>query len=359
MATNGAPEPDEIEVSLVGPGYGECALVHIGNQRWVIVDSCKDADGKAAPLSYLNDLGVNPAESICLIVATHWHDDHIRGMAELVEACPRAIFCCAAVLLRDEFLTRLGALEGSAETPKGYNMRELFNVMSQLEKRSVTPSHATVDRRLYAQDNCEVWSLSPSDAAFNTFLLRLGSLFPGVGEPKRRIPSLRPNDTSVVVLIDMGEATVLLGADLEQTGWMAILDDDQRVDVKASVFKVPHHGSENARVDRVWTEMLQESPVAILAPWRRGGASLPTGDGIRAILQFTDEAYITAPPVPDAPGPRRRRDRMVARTIRESGITIRPRIPPQGMIQLRRKASSPGNWNVKLFGAARQLQDAL
>ena len=359
MATNGTPEPDEIEVSLIGPGYGECALVHIGNQRWVIVDSCKDADGQTAALSYLSDLGVDPAESVCLIVATHWHDDHIRGMTELVEACPRAIFCCAAVLLEEEFLTRLGALEGRADAPTGYNMQELFNVISQLMGRAAKPIHAFANRRLYRHGSCEVWSLSPSDAAFNTFLHRLGGLFPEIGESKRRIPSLRPNDTSVVVLIDMGEATVLLGADLERTGWLAILDDDQRADVKASVLKVPHHGSENAHVDRVWLEMLQERPIAVLAPWRRGGASLPTGNGIRTILQFTNEAYITAPPVPDVPGPRRRRDRMVARTIRESGITIRSMVQSQGMIQLRRKASSSGNWNVELIGAARQLRDAL
>ena len=41
------------------------------------------------------------------------------------------------------------------------------------------------------------------------------------------------------------------------------------IDVKASVFKVPHHGSENAQVDRVWCEMLQERPIAVLTPWRK------------------------------------------------------------------------------------------
>ena len=45
-AINGAPESDETDFDLIGPGYGECALVHIGNQRWVIVDSRKDADGR-------------------------------------------------------------------------------------------------------------------------------------------------------------------------------------------------------------------------------------------------------------------------------------------------------------------------
>ena len=32
---------------------------------------------QAAALSYLNDLSVDPAESVCQIVATQGHDDHI------------------------------------------------------------------------------------------------------------------------------------------------------------------------------------------------------------------------------------------------------------------------------------------
>ncbi len=35
-----APEPDEIEVSLIGPGYGESVLVHLGDGEWVVADSC-------------------------------------------------------------------------------------------------------------------------------------------------------------------------------------------------------------------------------------------------------------------------------------------------------------------------------
>ena len=356
---NDVPEPDEIEVSLVGPGYGECALVHIGDQRWVVVDSCTDADGRPAALAYLSQLGVDPAESVCLIVVTHWHDDHIKGMADLVEACPNAIFCCAGALLEDEFLTRLGALEGSEDAPTGYNMRELFTVIELLVERSTDPTVAVPNRLLYGQDSCKIWSLSPSDAAFSTFLRRIGSLFPDVGEPKRRMSSLRPNDTSVVVLIDVGEATVLLGADLERSGWLAILDDVQRIDVKASVFKVPHHGSENAQVDRVWCEMLQERPIAVLTPWRRGGRSLPTENGILSILQFTDEAYITAPPVPDEARPVRRRSPMVNRTIRESGIRINSRLPSRGMVRLRKKINSSADWQVEMVGSARELSDAL
>jgi len=32
------PEKDEIEVSIFGPGYGECIVIHIGNNEWVVID---------------------------------------------------------------------------------------------------------------------------------------------------------------------------------------------------------------------------------------------------------------------------------------------------------------------------------
>lgn len=60
-----APESDEIEVSLFGPGYGECVLLHVGFNNWFIVDSCVDPLTKdPIPLAYLDAINVNPAISV-------------------------------------------------------------------------------------------------------------------------------------------------------------------------------------------------------------------------------------------------------------------------------------------------------
>ena len=356
---NSAPEVDEIEVCLFGPGYGESVLVHIGDQKWVVIDSCRDLDDRPAALAYLNHLGVDPAEAVCLVVVTHWHDDHIKGMADLLEACTQASFCCAAALRNSEFLVQLGVLEGSEDTPSGHNMLELYNVMKQVVERGTTTTWASANRRIYSQEDCEVWSLSPSDLMYETFLRRMGTLLPRQGQPKRRIPSLEPNDASVVVLIEVGVTAVLLGADLEQAGWAIILDDEQRVGRKASVFKVPHHGSEDAQDDRLWSEMLEESPFAVLAPWRKGGYALPTKQGARRILEFVDKAYITAPPIPDLGRPIRRRSRTVTRTIEEAGVRLYSRVPSSAMVSLRKKIVSTSEWSVELFGEARELSEIL
>ena len=54
------PKHNVMEVTLVGPGYGECILLHIGNGSWVIVDSCIGADSRPAALAYLQDMGLDP-----------------------------------------------------------------------------------------------------------------------------------------------------------------------------------------------------------------------------------------------------------------------------------------------------------
>lgn len=40
-----APESDQFELTLIGPGYGESVVVHLGRGLWMIVDSCVDSDG--------------------------------------------------------------------------------------------------------------------------------------------------------------------------------------------------------------------------------------------------------------------------------------------------------------------------
>ena len=350
------PEYDEIEVSLFGPGYGECVLVHIGSGRWVVVDSCLNSDSEPTALAYLRSIGSNPSEAVALIVATHWHDDHIRGIADLVEECLDATFCCASALGSEEFLAALGALEKRPATATGSGARELYRVFSLLVERSTTCAFAIPHRRVLNLHGCEIWSLSPSDKAFGAFLQQVGSLLPRELEAKRWIPSLTPNEAAVVLLISLEDTTILLGADLERRGWLEMLETYDHRQGKASVFKLPHHGSQDAHEDRVWKEMLSRDPIATLTPWRRGGRELPKETDIDRILSFAGEAYVTASRQDLTSKSVRGRSKAVERTIRESGARIRSVARPGGMIRLRKKADSSADWNVDVFGSACRLE---
>lgn len=118
-------------------------------------------------------------------------------------------------------------------------------------------------------------------------------MVPGFDEPIRRIPALRRNDLSVVLRVETEHFSLLLGADLEKRGWAAILENMAGQSDKASVFKVPHHGSKSAHHPEVWRRLLEPNPVAVLAPWQRAGRVIPSARDVELILSHTEEAYIT------------------------------------------------------------------
>ena len=357
MTTEGTPPgAGEFELTLFGPGYGESIVLHVGDGAWVVVDSCVDSRGTPRALRYLESIGVDPALAVKLIVATHWHDDHIRGLAQLVSQCDQAAFSCAAALSRKEFLSVIGTLERRHFSVNGSGVRELFRVFTGLKEARSKPSYAIANRTIYSRDECEVRSLSPSDAEFQRFLGSIGNLVPSEGETKRRIPEISPNDIAVALWIKVGDVAVLLGSDLERRGWIEILQSAARPAGTASAFKIPHHGSANADEPQVWQRMLDADPVAVLTPWQRGGRTLPSDGDVKRILSNTARAYASArsQSVTEA---RSRREPMIEKTIRESGARLRRLALSPAGIRLRRPIGASAPWQIELFGAACHLED--
>ena len=352
------PSHDEVEVTLLGPGYGESIVVHIGGGEWVVVDSCIDEEGSPQALEYLWSIGVDPGEAVKLVVATHWHDDHIAGMARLTKACEAAEFCCAAVFRTEEVLTAIDALEKRHLSRKGSGVRELHGVFSQIKRGELEARFALADTRILNSESCEIWSLSPSHRAFERFLMNIGRLIPGLGETKRRVPSVSSNDISVVTWIRIHNVAVLLGSDLERPEWTDVVQSTTRPAGRAGVFKVAHHGSAGADEPEVWRQMLDAERIAVLTPFRRGRHALPLRTDAERILSYTEDAYITAAADSSSP-PRRRESRAVRSMIQESNIRIRRNVMNRGAIRLRRAASPGGQWGIETIGPACHLRESL
>ena len=221
------PRDDEFELTLLGPGYGESVVLHVGGGAWILVDSCGRAEAPSA-LEYLRSLALDPSAVVVLVVATHWHDDHIRGMARMVEVCANAAFCCSSVLCQEEFLTSVHALERRHVAPFASGLREIYRTLSRLRAVGTHPLWALANRPILVEDRCQVWSLAPADEAFSSFLRTLGRLLPRAGESETRVQSLSPNDAAVVLWVTVGDIAVLLGSDLERGGWSTIVQDTAR-----------------------------------------------------------------------------------------------------------------------------------
>ena len=135
------PNDYEIELSLFGYGYGESILIHIGDKRWVIIDSCiNPLTNRSLPLEYLENIGVNPRKNVKQIILTHWHDDHCRGISEIVEICEEADFYCSAALQCEEFFNVLSAYSTNKSLEYENGVREINKVFNVLQNRKANIS---------------------------------------------------------------------------------------------------------------------------------------------------------------------------------------------------------------------------
>jgi len=361
-----APGANEIELSLFGPGFGECLLLHLGYGEWLLIDSCIDQQRKEQPaLAYLNQIGVDPAQSVKVVVISHWHDDHVRGLAQVASVCSSAKFFCPAALLEKETLSLL-RLRSKGLLPEYSGTKEIIEVFETLQDRRkgktppirfVVPTIPLFDQPRGGLGRVRVVALSPSDAVV---IQAAQSVASKAYDPEgTAIIAPSPNLCSIVLHVSFPGVSLLLGSDLEETrdpmvGWSAILDLEDRPDARAQVFKVPHHGSANGHHDRVWSEMLTPPIYSALTPFVRLRTPLPTESDIYRISKLSDFAYITSMPRKiSAP----KRDRVVERQIREVAVLMTQAEPPMGQIRFRRPldADPTVRWVVDLYGAAQKL----
>ncbi len=365
------PVGAEVEVNLFGPGHGECALVHLGGGSWIIIDSCLDSDtSQPAALKYLGEIGEDPASCVKAILVSHWHDDHIGGLATIVEQCPQALVVVGLAQTKKEFLAYLTAHDQRSPGNLSSGAQEYLRVLNILRTRPNMAHQrriATSQKRVFRLDkkdsghgfDCEIVTLSPSDGQVDKFLHELATLMPSEGETKRRAPAQSPNHLSVASVIRIGNLDLLFGADLEvtadpETGWTPILrDSDGRL---SCFFKIPHHGSVTGHNDAVWTQLLTRHPLAAVTPFTRGPKKLPAPEDRARILSYTDAAFCTANPA-TASRPKKR-SKSVERAIRETALNFRRAESRSGHIRLScRNITDEPIWCIELRGTAIRLAD--
>ena len=340
------PRPNEVEISLFGPGTGESVAVHLQDGYWIIVDSCVDRNtSEPAALQYLQSIGVDVSRQLRLVIATHWHDDHIKGLATIFESARNARFVHSAAY---DFKMLIQLVELASTSAASANaVQEYKKILSELLRRkqnghpSFTP--AIANKKLLTLPNgmtSEVVALSPSDIVYDNARNDLQEAFASVSQ--RNVPiSNTPNQMSIALWVRVGELNLLFGGDLEHVtsphhGWNAILFSDEKPPGRALCLKVPHHGSQNAHCDEVWSRMLVPEPIALLAPYTP--SRLPRPDDLKRLLERTPKLYMTASPN-GAACPRR--ENSVEKTMGAAAFNRRALTGRMGRISVRFNAEQP------------------
>lgn len=346
-----APAHDELEITVFGPGYGEAIVIHLGENNWILIDSCIEPDSKSpAALHYLSEINV-PTDSVQAIIASHWHDDHVKGLSKVVSKCVNAEFFMSSVFNDKELMAFLLAHSPISGAPQAGGTKELSQIIEIKKPFWATQRTIILDKKILGRQ-IQVTAFSPTQDAQANMLLHLADYIPKNTDPINHAPDSKPNLSAIVVHIDYGDDAVLLGSDLEEhgdIGWKGVLEHEWCLTKqKASAYKVAHHGSVTAHNQGIWSELLKDKPISMMTPFVRGSVSLPTDADKARVKQNSSEAYLssTASKKPEM-------DSAIEKRLLSISTNLSKVNAGFGGVRLRRKLNE--NWRVETLGRAQLL----
>lgn len=347
-----------IEVSILGGtnAYGESIVIHDGLDNWFIIDSFIDRNSRSAPLAYLNSLGVD-LNHVRSVVATHWDNDHINGIVEILKACPSAQFWCSSAYRSEEFFCLLQA--DKAIESIGRSLSIFDEVINHLEFKRELPAEANANQIVWRSNvgESELIALSPSPRTVHDARAQWINIL-DLSSSNRKIAKLIPNDFSVVLNFTFKTAgiDIILGADLEvtsdrQKGWHAILNSSL-CPTGVNLLKISHHGSENGFLKEFWDRNLADNFIAAVTPFAASG--LPKSRDISRITSYTPNAFITSGPHLTK---RAKFNKAADKLLERIGKVVLDSTPgTYGHIKLTCDINQPARkWDVELTGSASYL----
>jgi len=348
--------PNEAEVTLIGgtSGYGESVVVRYGESEWAIIDSCIDSLTQTClPIAYLQEIGVDIATQVKYVICTHWHDDHIKGLHKVLEACSNEVIFCVAIA--SEPLSFLYEIQRSNlyEPDRGVR-KELILAMDIVNEKGINVRRLIQDLPVFKTGSCVCTALSPSQKELDNFYKELAyatteqgqvmtqkemlkalpiatiekaenitkdvfaslerdfdakqTVFSEVDsyelvrlkeEAKQSKPNI--NDRSVALLFTICGHHAVLGADLEVTsdsasGWQSVNDCMSMVGVSAGIFKIPHHGSSTGYYELFLRNHINPSATGKVSTWLKGKKVLPEKDVLNRYREYLSGLFITSDP---------------------------------------------------------------
>ncbi len=202
--------PGELNVTMLDVGQGECVGIETREHHVYLVDAgstSKKKTGQYQIIPWLKYIGTRSVEGIFI---THWDEDHISAVGELLEWSKSS-----RVKIRRIFLPDVALKDEVLET-----------LLQQIEEAEVSVEYLSAGEHM-------------TDGA-----LQISCLHPYA----KKVPEDR-NDSSLVLRLSQGDFQMLLTGDLEKSGEDWLVEQARPATqnpLRCTILDAGHHGASNA-----------------------------------------------------------------------------------------------------------------
>ncbi len=258
-------QPPRLRVDFLAVGQGDAALITSPTGKTVLIDGGPRQAGPAV-VAFLRGRGVGPVD---LVLLTHRHADHLGGLAAVIASRGARQFLDAP------FPHQGPAYDALVRTVEGHK---------------IAVRNAEMGRKIDLGGGAQLVLLGPPQTPFSRTRSDV-------------------NSNSVIARLDHGQVHVLFMADAESPTETWLLN--QRVDLRAQVLKVAHHGSQYSSTLRflkavnptlaiissgVDNDYGHPAPL-IIARLERLGARVLRTDKLGTVTLFSDGVTVRTVPI--------------------------------------------------------------
>lgn len=307
-----------MEIDVFGARYGEATVISFGareHRQFGVIDCHpRGGDPKSNPIvRFLKD---RDAKRLAFVIATHPHEDHIKGLDQVIEAYSNRI----------DFFGWWGGASPSYQVAYFKQLGRQFRAQARI----LGSCAASVERLLDVFDSRRGPPMQGNDAtdghpypfyesaASDGVSLKITAVSPCLAEQSKFVRSLvsgvhsdahidehrwTANQASLALLIEYGKARIVLGGDVELPNWLwafsrspiAALDPEKS---PVHFVKIPHHGSSTAVHPDMWERLKKfaclgdQQTVAVVTRYTLGGMNLPEDDVLTKIASAGCEVWV-------------------------------------------------------------------
>lgn len=234
-----AADKGKMQVHFIDVGQADSTFIELGNGQTMLIDAGRSGDASTI-VSYIKNLKY---DSIDYVVATHPHDDHIGGMADV-----------------------LNSFEiGKMYMPKQAHTISAFeNMLDVIENKNIDLYTAKAGANITTNGNVTIDILAPFADSYSNL-----------------------NNCSAVVRITYGKTVMLFTGDAEQVIETQLLDSG----IDADVLKVGHHGAGSSSATSFIKEVSPE--VAVISCGEGNSYGHPHADTLAILNEVGAKIYRT------------------------------------------------------------------